>query len=238
MKERASLGGSAESRGNRHGTGMWVTSCALLCLCACSGATDVVGVIDPEVTDVQSSTPGSRAETGNPQSLAGLGQDGADGSELLVVAGLPLRDYPGPTFEWPLGVRLRVFFSEPSWGRSGPPAQVEREAFQRMGVFYSEQRKDDVRFVASTGDAAERLRSLFSDARVLLGSEPRSLVTRDAWSDEYLVVLGTASCEHSSNHHGDPCADPASFTGNFDDDNSDGAGSDEGSSNEASFEAP
>ncbi|MEO8177967.1 MAG: hypothetical protein ABI895_03950 [Deltaproteobacteria bacterium] len=229
MSERGSACGSAESRGSCHGAGRWALGCALLWLCACSGATDVVGVIDPdvgdpEVTEVERATPGSSAGTSNPAGFAGL-----DGSELLVVAGLPLRDYPGLTFDWPLGVRLRAFFAEASWGRSGPPAYVEREAFERMGPFISEQRREDVRFVASTGDIAERLRALFNDARSRFGSEPRSLVTRDAWSDEYLVVLGAASCEHSSNHHDDPCADLGSFTdGN----------SNDGSSDRASFEAP
>ena len=229
MSERRSAGGSAGSRRSYHGAGSGALGCAVLWLCACSGATDVVGVIDPEVgdpdvTEVERATPGSRAETTNPAGFAG-----GDGSELLVVAGLPLRDYPGLAFDWPLGVRLRAFFAEASWGRSGPPAYVEREAFERMAPFISEQRRDDVRFVASTGDIAERLRALFSDARSHLGSEPRSLVTRDAWSDEYLVVLGAASCEHSSNHHDDPCADLGSFTdGNSYDGNSD----------RASFEAP
>jgi len=39
--------------------------------------------------------------------------------------------------------------------------------------------------------------------------EPLSLVARDDRSDKYRVVLGSASCEHTSNHHGGPCLDPA-----------------------------
>jgi hypothetical protein len=181
----------------------------------------VVGVIDQRTSDVESSA--NRAASASPNGVAqssvspnessdnagvaGSGINGTDPTELLVVAGLPLHDWPGPTFEWPLGVRLRSFFSDSSWpGRSGPPDQVEREAFQRMGV-YSDQRHDDVRFVASKGDVAEALRELFSEATLAFGGEPRSLVTRDAWGDEYMVVLGTASCARPPSHHGDPCED-------------------------------
>lgn len=247
MSERRSLCASSESRWNRRGAGGWAACCAWLCLCACSGATDVVGVIDPAVTDVESA-PGSTGATADTAGVAGFGQNGADGSALLIVAGLQLHDYPGPTFEWPLGLRLRVFFAEPSWGRSGPPDHVEREAFERMGPLYSERRKDEVRFVASSGDTAERLRALFLDASLLSGTEPRSLVTRDAWSDEYLVVLGRASCERTANHHGVPCADPSFTDANSNEGNADGANaSGPGSSSpassgpgfdEASFDAP
>jgi hypothetical protein len=111
---------------------------------------------------------------------------------------------------------------------------VERDAFERMSPYYSDQRKDDVRFVAPTADAAERLLGLFSVARGFFGSEPRSLVTRDAWSDEYLVVLGTASCDSSLNHHGPPCAEGDGFT-----DGSPSAGnSSGGDSSGANFDAP
>jgi hypothetical protein len=226
MSERRSACGSAESRRQLHGAAVWAAGCALCCLCACSGATDVVGVIDPDVTDVELTTPGSSADPANSAGFAGISRNASDGSELLVVAGLPLRDYPGLTFAWPLSARLRDFFSEVSWGRSGPPDHVEREAFERMSPYYSEQRKEDVRFVAPSADAAERLLGLFSAARGVFGSEPRSLVTRDGWSDEYLVVLGTASCDHSPNHHGPPCADPDGFTdGSPNDGNSSGADS-------------
>lgn len=246
MSERQSACGSVPSRSSRCDAGRWAAGCAFLCLlCACSGSTDVVGVIDPDLTDVvsgvrgSSSAPGSNGESEqlNPAGLAGFGQNDDDASELLVVAGLPLRAYPGPIFEWPLGLRLRAFFAEPSWGRAGPPDHIEREVFERMGAFYSEQRKDQVRFVASSGDVAERLRALFDEARLFFGVEPRSLVTRDAWSDEYVVVLGTASCEQLSNHHGDPCADPSFTDANSNDGNSNGSNAWSGSS-AASFDAP
>jgi hypothetical protein len=171
----------------------------------------VVGVIDQSSTDAVSSNSDPASGSVNPQGFAASGSDpgssAGDASELLVVAGLALRDWPGPTFEWPLGVRLRAFFSDSSWpDRSGPPEHVERQAFQRMGM-YSDQRHEDVRFVAPTGDVAEALRALFSEASRVFGGEPQSLVVRDAWGDEYMVVLGTATCVRSASHHGDPCAD-------------------------------
>jgi hypothetical protein len=181
---------------------------AVFCLCACSAATDVVGVIDQKTTDVTATNASAGSDPAAPQAFAASGVSDGTTAELLVVAGLPLRDWQGPTFGWPLGVRLRAFFSDSSWpGRSGPPDHVEREAFARMGA-YSEQRHDDVRFVPSTGDIADTLRQLFVEATVVFGDEPRSIVTRDGWGDEYMVVLGTTTCERaSSSHHGETCAD-------------------------------
>jgi hypothetical protein len=207
--------------------GRWASRCILGCLCACSGTTDVVGVFDESTGAPPSSNPSQQQNSdSNVTQAQDLSVSGAssndsasDAEELLVVAGLPLRDYQGPTFEWPLGIPLHAFFAESSW-HSGPPANVERSAFARMGDSLPggslpERRRDDVRFVASTGPYAERLLDVFEEAGALFGSEPRSLVLRDDFGDEYLVVLGTTTTDcimadgmKPTSHHSGPCAEP------------------------------
>lgn len=215
--------------------GVWASSCMLACLCACSGSTDVVGVFDDSAgnqpsTPASSSSQSSGTNAAQAQDLSVSGASGndsaGDAEELLVVAGLPLRDrdYQGPTFEWPLGIPLHAFFAESSWPEHpGPPANVERNAFARMGGNLPDQRRDDVRFVvASEGPTAERLIDVFEAATAFFGTEPRSLVLRDDWGDEYLVVLGTTTtdCMKAASHHTGPCAEPNPY------------------SNDPSFEAP
>jgi hypothetical protein len=191
----------------------------LACLCACSGSTDVVGVFDDSAGNQPGSPQSTRQSSDTTQaqelSASGASNDSAGAAdEVLVVAGLPLRDrdYSGPTFEWPLGIPLHAFFAESSWpAHPGPPANVERNAFARMGGNLPDQRRDDVRFVvASEGPTAERLIDVFEAATAFFGTEPRSLVLRDDWGDEYLVVLGTTTtdCMKAASHHSGPCAEP------------------------------
>jgi len=216
MKEAGSASGSQASRGRRLGAGMWASSCALLCLWACSGSTDVVGVFDDSAGSPQSRQQSSDTNATQAQ-VSGAGSNGAtgDADELLVVAGLPLRAYQGPTFEWPLEIPLHAFFAESSWPEHpGPPANVERNAFARMAGNLPDQRRDDVRFVAYSGPNADRLIDVFETATAFFGSEPRSLVLRDAWGDEYLVVLGTTTtdCMKAASHHSGPCAEPNPYS--------------------------
>lgn len=202
---------------------MWASSCVLACLCACSGSTDVVGVFDDSAGSPSTQSSNTNSAQAQDLSVSGAGSNDSSGDaaeELLVVAGLPLRDYQGPTFDWPLGIPLHAFFAESSWPeRSGPPANVERNAFARMGGIWPggslpEQRRDDVRFVASNGSDAERLLDVFETATAFYGTEPRSLVLRDPWGDEYLIVLGTTTtdCMKAASHHSGPCAEPNPYS--------------------------
>ncbi|HEU4578465.1 MAG TPA: hypothetical protein VFS67_09430 [Polyangiaceae bacterium] len=222
MKEARSASGSDASRRLPRAAAVWASSCLLGWLCACSGSTDVVGVLDESSGSAQSRQP-SNANAAQAQDISVSGaSDDASGEarELLVVAGLPLRDYAGPSFEWPLGIPLHAFFAESSWPEHpGPPPSIERNAFARMGDSLPggslpERRRDDVRFVASTGLYAERLRDVFEAASAFFGTAPRSLVLRDDWGDEYLIVLGTTTTDcimedgiKPASHHG-PCAEP------------------------------
>jgi hypothetical protein len=202
---------------------MWAGSGMLACLCACSSSTDVVGVFDESSSEPPAAQQ-SNANATQAQDLSIAGTSN-DARELLVVAGLELRDYAGPTFEWPLGIPLHAFFAESSWPEHpGPPANVERNVFARMGDSLPggnlpERRRDDVRFVASTGPYAERLRDVFEAASAFFGTEPRSLVLRDDWGDEYLIVLGTTTTDcimedgiKPAIHHTGPCAEPNPYS--------------------------
>jgi len=180
----------------------------------------VVGVFDDSTgNNPQSTQQSSDTNSTQAQNLSVSGASNSDptsaADELLVVAGLPLRDYQGPTFEWPLEMPLHAFFAESSWpDRLGPPANVERNAFERMAGDLPDQRRDDVRFVAYSGPNAERLIDVFATATAFFGTEPRSLVLRDAWGDEYLVVLGTTTtdCMKATSHRSGPCAEPDPYS--------------------------
>ena len=189
-------------------------------LAACSGSTDVVGVLDPDVSDV-ARDPSSDPSSENPEGEAvvapltpGAGP-GAEDSDVLLVAGLPLPEWDGPTSPWPLDTPLRSFFSDPSdvfsdsfpgpgepW-RDGAPEQAQREAFERMDVFSGEARRQ-LRFAASTGVAAERLRELFASVESS-EDEPPSLVARDSWDDRYRVAVPAERCGRSGRRGG--CSD-------------------------------
>jgi len=193
---------------------LWLGAC-----CACSGSTDVVGVFDPSLTDV--APPSGNEDPADEAAVAPRTGEGADpeGSDVLLVAGLPLLDWSGPTASWPLDIPLRSFFSDPSgelsdsfsgsgdaW-RGGAPEQAQREAFERMDVFSGEARRQ-LRFAASTGAAADHLRELFASVESQ-EDEPPSLVARDSWDDHYLVAVPAERCGRSGRRGG--CS--AAFSG-------------------------
>jgi hypothetical protein len=187
--------------------------------CACSGSTDVVGVLDPSLTDVAAPSGNEdKADEVTVSPLTGPPLSGTGESDVLLVAGLPLPDWPGPTSPWPLDTPLRSFFSDPSdvfadsfpgsgeaW-RGGAPEQAQREAFERMDVFSGSARRQ-MRFAASTGVSAERLRELFANV-ASLEDEPPSLVARDSWDDRYLVAVPAERCGRSGRRGG--CSDASS----------------------------
>jgi len=134
---------------------------------------DNAGEVD---SDPLSGVPGQRAEP--------------DAEQALLVAGLARPEWQGPTSPWPLDTRLSSFFAEPDWASSsGPgPARVQRQAFELRGGFFGAER-EQVRFAAPTGAAAQSLRSWFADVLSGLRDADRSLVARDSWGDQYLVAL-------------------------------------------------
>jgi hypothetical protein len=180
-----------------------LASAAVLWLAACSSSTDVIGVLDPSVTELDPSV----AELAVPDETA---NDGArplpgaveDADEALLVAGLALPDWSGPTSPWPLDTRLSEFFSESRWaaraGSNSGPGRAERAPFELRGAFPGEELRQ-VRYAAPTGPAAESLRDWFADAPD--GPSPRdaerSLVARDSWGEQYLVALGDERCDRS-----------------------------------------
>jgi hypothetical protein len=192
---------------------------AVLLLGACSGSTDVVGVLPVDVE--------SRALEGAGQG-EGLGGDGASttgeglaASELSIVAGMRV-DWEGRALEWPFAVSLRDFFADESGADLFvPPPRLERRVMAVMG---KPARPDDVRFVAPKPEVVERLRDVFAVADVDFDGEMVARVMRDWRSDEYRVALGSmpfafappesmapgaASCGNAPSHHGGPCAEEA-----------------------------
>lgn len=205
MKEQGFASGSTRSRKGYAGSREWVLGGLALCLCACSGSTDVVGVLPAEVDT--GALEGAAANEGS--GLDGVsdvtGGEGFAPGEFLIVAGARVESWEGPALEWPFSISLRDFFAEASWsGREGPPLRVERDVFAAMGKSV---RPDNVRFVAPKPEVAERLRSVFGLAPADLDGGMVARVMRDWRSDEYRVALGPASCGDAPSHHGGPCAE-------------------------------
>jgi hypothetical protein len=214
MKEQGFASGSIRSRKVCAGSREWVLGGLVLgglalCLCACSGSTDVVGVLP---TDVETALEGAAANEGSGIDGSGIdgvsdvtGGEGFAPGEFLIVAGARVESWEGPVLDWPFPVSLRDFFAEASWsGREGPPPRVERDVFAAMGKSV---RPDNVRFVAPKPEVAERLRSVFGLAPADLDDGMVARVMRDRRSDEYRVALGPASCGDAPSHHGGPCAE-------------------------------
>jgi hypothetical protein len=219
------------------------------CLTACSAATDVVAVdnSDPAAAPA-AATPDVGALVERDNGALGrlvvppLPAQEAPGSTTLIVAGVPVPDWQGQAFDWPLTTPLHAFFADPSAQagdgnpQTGEPAgtpnspnpserasafvsngayspasdapasdngrhvadphsksaDAERDAFQHLsttevGPWH------DIHLVASTGSAADRLRSLFFAVHAMDHKDP-SLVARDAFNDRYLVILEADSC--------------------------------------------
>jgi hypothetical protein len=212
----SALTGPALTRARRllaSATRIWATRiwAAVLWLAACSSSTDVIGVLDPSVTELDPSV----TELAVPDETANDGARGGplpgaagDADETLLVAGLALPDWSGPTSPWPLDTRLSDFFSGSRWaaraGSNSGPGRAERAPFELRGAFSGEELRQ-VRYAAPTGPAAESLRDWFADAPD--GPSPRdaerSLVARDSWGEQYLVALGDERCDRSGRRGGD-----------------------------------
>jgi hypothetical protein len=200
-----------------------VIGCWLVTL-ACSGATDVVGILD----DTSASSPDGVAS-------AAPSPDEA----LAVVQGRPLPDWRGAVQPWPLSTPLRELFaadgapSEPglfgsagraSWqrvstGRSREGARrfagaaFESEAaLAGLGGGLARQARSREpgapRSVVLRGDAAERLLSLFASASADPDVPPAAVV-RDDTGDVYGLVLDVSADLDTDGDR--PFEDDASF---------------------------
>jgi hypothetical protein len=179
-------------------------SAALLAACltalACSGATDVVGILD----DTTESTESLSSAAPSPDEA------------MAVVQGRPLPDWRGEVLDWPLSVPLRELFAsddaapdEPSaeryvgsspaptrWSRAarrfsrssfdGEPSLARIDAAIARGG-RARSAPDAMRSVVLRGDAAERLLSLFAGEAA--GGMPPAAVVRDENGDVYQIVL-------------------------------------------------
>jgi hypothetical protein len=176
---------------------------------ACSGATDVVGVLDDTTTATESIA------------SAAPSPDEA----LAVVQGRPLPDWRGEVLDWPLAVPLRELFAGDA-ATSGAPRAVgfagQAAVQQRVPARWSRAtrrfsrttfegepslaRADDqaaraargrsgpdaMRSVVLRGDSAEKLLSLFGSDAARAGSPggmPPAAVVRDESGDVYQIVL-------------------------------------------------
>lgn len=212
MKKHGFASGSEPSRRGCAGSRVWALDAAVLTLCvswlsACSGSTDVVGVLPQDVE-----TGALEGASESSEGIQGVSEvTGAEGtsSEFSIVAGMPISDWEDrPALDWPFNVSLREFFADGSRpGQFGPPPSVERQVIAVMG---RQAKLEHVRVVAAGPEISERLRDVFAEADVELDGEMVARVMRDRRSDEYRVALGLPSCGgYSASHHGGPCAEAA-----------------------------
>jgi hypothetical protein len=203
MKKHGCAGGSQLSRTVGVGSQPWAAAASLLLLCACSGSTDVVGVLPNEVET--GALEGASSDGAGLEGVSGISSgESAPAGEYLFVAGLRLEDWDRPALEWPFAnITLREFFADGSRpGPYGPPPFVERQVIAAMGA---SAKVEHVRFVAPAPQVIERLRDVFVEAEVDFDGGMAVNVMRDRRSDEYRVVLGP--CGFSAGHHGGPCAE-------------------------------
>lgn len=211
MTEQRFARGSEQSRRGFAGLRRWVPGAAeftlwsglALCVCglaACSGTTDVVGVLPADELPADD-------ETSELEGIEGVsGVTAAEGAPdgLSIVAGMRVVGWDErAALDWPFDVPLRDFFADGSQPRPfAPPLSMER---QLMAVMGRQAKLEHVRVVAAGPEVTERLRDVFAAAAVELDGEMVARVMRDRRSDEYRVALGPASCGYSSSHHGGPC---------------------------------
>jgi hypothetical protein len=206
---------SEQGRGAGSRTGALRAAVWTLSICplvACSGSTDVVGVLPAGESPVDVGTGSLEGASEVNEGIQGVtGVTGAEGApgELSIVAGLRVDGWDErDALDWPFSIPLRDFFANGGRaGSFGPPPGMQRELIAVMG---RQAKIEHVRVVAAGPEVAERLRDVFAEAEVELDGEMVARVMRDWRSDEYRVALGPASCGYSSSHHGGSCAEASS----------------------------
>jgi hypothetical protein len=176
---------------------------ALVLALACSGPTDVVGVVDdvePSSGELPSDATG--ATPGAAPGAAPTDDGAASESDVaLLLAGRPVTDWPGEALEWPLPIPLGELFAAPSNDRDGrdrlmpapwPARRVASSSFARgtaRGSSDVDARSPqlDARLLILDEEDARRLLALMTPAGSP-GTEPAAIF-RDALGDVYRVSL-------------------------------------------------
>jgi hypothetical protein len=90
----------------------WPPAAFLLLALACSGPTDIVGVVDDESPSGAAEEPASDATDVTRAGDPSADDDASDADEVvLLLAGRPVTDWPGEALEWPLSVSLGELFA-------------------------------------------------------------------------------------------------------------------------------
>jgi hypothetical protein len=171
----------------------------LLLALACSGPTDIVGVIDGAEPSA-AGAPGLDAT--DETAIAPANDDAADAEDVaLLLAGRPMLEWPGQALEWPLSMPLAELFADaPSGGRDARdrtlpapwPSRRVAAGFARAsarGTSDVDARSTafDARLLILDAEDAQRLLALMTPA-----GNPgvaRAAVFRDALGDVYEVSL-------------------------------------------------
>jgi hypothetical protein len=143
----------------------------LLLALACSGPTDIVGVVDDEgAADEPASDATAATPAADPN--AAVDDDAARADDVaLLLAGRPVTDWPGEALEWPLSVSLGELFSSARANDRRDRLLPAPWLSRRVASGFA---RSSARGVASDGDG----RSPELDARLLIlsASEARRLL--------------------------------------------------------------
>lgn len=172
----------------------------LLLALACSGPTDIVGVVDDEGSSGAADEPASDATAATPAGDPSADDDASDADEVvLLLAGRPVTDWPGEALEWPLSVSLEELFASARANDRSDRLLPAPWPSRRVASGFT---RSSSRDIASDVDGrspeldARRLILSASDARRLLalmapagGPGERAGVFRDALGDVYRVSV-------------------------------------------------
>lgn len=146
----------------------------VVCAAACSSPMDVIATYGP-ATSEETAVQAARSDVDE--------LDGATSSTRsgrLILAGQPLPNWRGATYNWPLEQRLSKLFAE----EDAAPAQRPKK-----GHSSSSERTDDRPIVVTVeGRDAARLFELLQRAWPGPGDDP-ALIVRDEFDDRYLIVF-------------------------------------------------
>lgn len=184
-------------------TGWSLAACLLLTL-ACSGPTDIVGVLDGADTNDGDELPSDATGATPPveHGAARADDDAASASDVaLLLAGRPVTDWPGEALEWPLSMPLGELFAGASadgrdsrarlmpapWPSRRVASGLARGSERDTSDLEARSPRFDARLLILDEDDARRLLALMTPAG---GSgDELTAVFRDALGDVYRVSL-------------------------------------------------
>jgi hypothetical protein len=194
----------------------------------CSSPVDVVAVVGEDTLETVP-PPNSPLDTppaadepleANPSSSNGAGDPSGSESEVsaagsesgerfVVVVGREMPKWQGFALDWPLRTPLSTFFFDPD---SKSTHAEDKSAGDKSAAKHDDANDNPevLKVMDFGGEPAQRLMALFAQVPRVPG-EPVSIVVRDMFNDQYLVVLRDDDCKMSPASSNLECASAEVF---------------------------